>query len=117
MQVQKVENNNFNPQFGGILKIKNYKKGGKVVERLTDDVFDKSLYETARKNLFGGDWSNIGSKEIPSSKFSEYTDLIKRTFGINLPKTTDEVVSVDVKNLGEGYRVKIGDDYKITHVL
>ena len=117
MQVQKIQNNNYNPQFNGILKVQNFKKGGKVTERLTSDALDKVLYEKARNNLFNGEWTSEGSKNIQSDKLSEYIGLIKHAYGISLPKSTNEVVTAELKNLFGGYSVRVGNDYKITHVL
>lgn len=117
MQVQRISNNNYNPQFNGILKIQNFKKGGKVIERLTEDSVDKKLYESAYKNLFNGDWSRTGQQTIQKDKLSEYTKIIRQVFGIKLPETADKVIAADVKNLENGYRIKFGNDYRITHVF
>jgi len=117
MQVQRVQNNSSKTQFQGILQIQNFRKGGKVTERITADVFDSGLCEKARQNLFNGDWSNEGRRNIERVKLSDYTSIIKRNLGITLPESADKVVSAEFKNLGDGYSVQVGNDYKITHVF
>jgi hypothetical protein len=113
MQVQRIQNNN--PQFQGILKVQNFKKGGKVIERETGIEFDRDLANIALKNIFDGSWKNDGKKEISGENITKYLNILRQTMGISVSRNAKKAEQVELKNLGTGYSIKSDGEYKITH--
>ena len=113
MQVQRIQNNS--PQFQGILKVQNFKKGGKVIERETGLEFDRDLADVALKTVFDGSWRNDGKKEISGEKIAKYLNILRQTLGISVSRNAKKAEQVELKNLGTGYSIKSDGEFKITH--
>ena len=116
MQIPKIQNYNYNPQFQGFIKIQSLKKGGEVKEIETTFELDRGLAKTALKNLFEGSWTNSGDRSVPGSKLALYAEALKQTLGINLPRTGKAVEHVKLTHLDNGYSIESGKNYKLTHI-
>ncbi len=114
MQVNRVQNNNYNPYFQGFLKIQNFSKDGQNIVRETSMEFDRGLADLALKNFFGGNWANEGAQKVNYKQIKQYTDVLRQALGINLPRNVREWQKVELKTFDGGYSIK-SDDFRITH--
>ena len=116
MQIQRIQNNNYTPQFQGFMNVQNLKKTEEVIKRNTSQELDKGLAESALKNIFGGSWTNDGIKAIASGKLARYTEVINQTLGLNIKRKLKDTQKIELKSFENGYSVKVENDYKITHI-
>lgn len=114
MQVNKIQNNN--PQFKGMITVQNLKSGKKVLEQKTAHEFDRDLSAVILKTLFEGSWENTGRKNINLKDLALYAEVLKQTLGFNLLKNCKKTEQIVIKHFGNGYSIKAGNDYKITHI-
>lgn len=114
MQIQKVQSRP-NTYFTGTIKIQNFRKGNECIVKETSVEFDKGLADMVLKNLFDGDWSNGGVKNIKSSLLTQYTDVLRQTLGINLLRNLNKSQRVELKCFDNGYSINAQGQYKITH--
>lgn len=115
MQINRVQNN-YNPQFNGMIKIRNFVKNGEITKFETSQELDKGLADVALKNVFNGDWANTGERKLERNKLGLYIDIIRQTLGISIPRVTKEIVPVKLKHFDNGYSIKAGEDYQLTHI-
>jgi len=115
MQINRIQNNTYTPQFNGFIRLQNFAKGGEITKVETSQELDKGLADIALKNLFSGNWNNVGEKKLERGKLGLYVDIIRQTLGINIPRVGKEPVKVEVKHFDNGYGIK-GKDYQITHI-
>ena len=116
MRIGALQNNNINPHFQGVIKLQNFKKGGEIIERKTSIDLDRGLSLSALENVFDGNWANQGIMSVQSKKLSQYIAAIKQTLDWSFPKRNKKLVPVELKRFETGYSVKVGDDFKITHL-
>lgn len=114
MRIGGIQNNN-NPQFQGVIKVQYFKKADEILQKKTSIDLDRGLSQCALKDVFEGDWANTGNKRIDSHKLTQYIAALRGTLDINLPRLTTKTKAVELKQFGDGYSIKIGNDYKITH--
>ena len=115
MRIAALQNTNINPQFQGVIKLQNFKKGGEIIERKTSIDLDRGLSMSALENVFDGNWANQGIKKVQNEKLTQYIVAIKQTLDLSFPKRSKKLVPVELKRFETGYSVKVGDDFKITH--
>ena len=115
MQIHRIQNN-LNPQFQGIIKVQNFKKGGEIVERKTSQDLDRGLAQSALNNIFEGNWTNEGTKHLNTEYIARYADAISQTLGLDVCKTKKQTELVERKQIESGYSFKVADLYKITHI-
>ena len=114
MQVNQIQNNNSNPYFQGFLKIQNFNRNGQNIVRETSMEFDRGLADLALKNFFGGNWTNEGSHNVNYKQIKQYTDVLRQSLGINLPRNNNEWQKIELKTYDGGYSIKF-DEFRITH--
>lgn len=116
MKINKIQNNNYTPQFRGMIKFQNFAKSGEITKIETSQDLDKGLAQLALNSVFDGSWANAGEKKIERNKLGLYIDIIRQTLGINIPRVNKELAKVELKHFDNGYSIKSGSDYKITHI-
>lgn len=116
MQINRIQNNTYTPQFNGFIRLQNFAKGGEITKVETSQELDKGLANIALNNVFGGNWIKAGKKEIKFKELKQYCDVISQTLGISIPRNTKEPVKVELKHFDNGYSIKSDGDYKITHI-
>ena len=113
MQIQRVQNNN--TRFNGLIQIQNLKLNSTPVTIKTDSDYDMSLAKITLKNIFNGNWANSGHKNIAGKVLAQYINILKSTLGIKINKAFKETEQVTLKNLDNGYNIKLDKDLEITH--
>lgn len=116
MQINKIQNSNYYPRFGGLIKFQDFTNGGKITKIKTTLELDKGFAQLALKNMFDGNWADISKKKIERSKFKQYLDVIAQTIDLKLPRLNKEFTLVELKHFDNGYSIKSGKDYQITHI-
>ena len=116
MKINKIQNNNYTPQFRGMIKFQNFANGGEVTKIETTHELDKGLAQIALNNVFGGNWANAGKKNLERKKLGLFIDIIRQTLGINIPKANKELAKVELKHFDNGYSIKSDGEYQLTHI-